>query len=288
MRQQLVPSLHHLRHRQRQVRGDVLHMQALVVLRARLEALVDPARVHAHGRQLPPAHHHRRIALVPPSSYFPLDAVPVHRIVRFVVAVPGKLLHGAARHVQVHVRRLEQVEADLHLVRHGPDDVRADVPPPVAAKHLEPPPDAAVLVLEQLVLVVGGGGASVAVLVAAVRVLGAHVDPLLHFDGAGAVVELVGHVRGLGADVADLADEGQLGDFDVIDLEVGVRVGLVGEVELADGDGADVFEIVLGDGLSGGFFLSGREGGFTLLCPWEPPGWEPDMKPPPSAAPWAP
>ncbi|KAL9043429.1 MAG: hypothetical protein Q9214_003386, partial [Letrouitia sp. 1 TL-2023] len=238
MRQQLVPRLHHLRHRQRQVRGDVLHVQALIVLRARLEALVDLARVHAHGRQLPPAHHHRRVALVSVSpSYFPLHAVPGHRIVRFVV----QLLHGAARHEQVHVRRLEQVEADLHLVCHGADDVRADVPAAVAAEHLEPPPDAAVLVLEQLVLAC----ASIVVVVlvaAAVWVLGAHVDPLLYFDGAGAVVEFVGHVGGLRADVADLADEGQLGDFDVIDLEIGVRVGLRGEVELADGDGADVFE----------------------------------------------
>lgn len=149
------------------------------------------------------------------------------------------------------------MEGDLHLVRHGPDDVRPDVPPPVAPEYLEPAPHAAVLVLEQLVLVVGGE-ASVAVLVAAVRVLGGHVDPLLHFHRAGAVVELVGHVGGLRADVADLADEGQLGDFDVVDPEVGFRVGLGGEVELADGDRADVFEVVLGDGLSGAVFFFPR------------------------------
>ncbi len=36
------------------------------------------------------------------------------------------------------------------------------------------------------------------------------VNPLLDFNGAGAVVEFVGYVRGLRGDVADLADEGEL------------------------------------------------------------------------------
>ncbi len=34
------------------------------------------------------------------------------------------------------------------------------------------------------------------------------IDPLLDFDGAGAVVKFVCDVGGLGGDVADLADEG--------------------------------------------------------------------------------
>ena len=38
------------------------------------------------------------------------------------------------------------------------------------------------------------------------------VDPLLYFDEAGAVVEFVGYVCGLGGDGADLADKGDLRD----------------------------------------------------------------------------
>ena len=53
------------------------------------------------------------------------------------------------------------------------------------------------------------------------------VDPLFYFDGTGAVVHFVGDVCGLGGYVAYLADEGDLGYFDVVDLEFGVWVRLV-------------------------------------------------------------
>ncbi len=39
---------------------------------------------------------------------------------------------------------------------------------------------------------------------------GIGVDPLLDFDCASAVIDFVGYIRGLGGDVTNLADEGDL------------------------------------------------------------------------------
>lgn len=75
----------------------------------------------------------------------------------------------------------------------------------------------------------------------------ARVDPLLDFDLAGAVVDLVGYVCGLGADVADLADEGYGGGVGAVDLVVCFRVGLRGVEGLFDCDWAEsgVVEVAL-------------------------------------------
>lgn len=87
---------------------------------------------------------------------------------------------------------------DFHFIGDGADDVGADVA--LVVEGLEAAPDAGVVVFDEFgFLGIGGivGG-------------GVDVDPLFYFDGAGAVVELVGDVGGLGGDVADLADEGDL------------------------------------------------------------------------------
>lgn len=91
---------------------------------------------------------------------------------------------------------------DFHLVGDGPDDVGADVA--FVVEGFEPSPDASPVVGCE-----GWGFGGVVFVVATA----AHVvffEPLLDFDNAGAVVELVGCVGGLGGDVADLADEGYL------------------------------------------------------------------------------
>lgn len=80
------------------------------------------------------------------------------------------------------------------------DDVRTNVS--LVVESFQPPPHSGVAVLDEL-----GFGA---VHVFAVGVVGVWVDPLLDFDCAGAVVEAVGVVCGLGGDVADLAYEGDL------------------------------------------------------------------------------
>lgn len=59
---------------------------------------------------------------------------------------------------------------------------------------------------------------------------------MLDVDCAGAVIDFVGYIRRLGGDVADLANKGDLGDFDIVDAEVGVGVGLGGFEDLFDGD----------------------------------------------------
>lgn len=137
--------------------------------------------------------------------------------------VRGKLLGRPAREVEVHGRGFEEVVGDFVLVVDGADDVRADVAFVVEGFHAAP--DAGPFADLQLAL----AGDGVAELVVLGRV---GVDPLFDFDGAGAVVELVGHVRGLGGDVADLADEGDLRDLGAFDGEFGVGVWLGGGEDL--------------------------------------------------------
>lgn len=72
------------------------------------------------------------------------------------------------------------------------------------------------------------------------------VEPLLDFNEAGAVVQLVGCVCGLLCKAADLADEGHLLDFGAVDGEFGVGVWLLGVDKLLDCDWAEtVFAVAL-------------------------------------------
>lgn len=75
----------------------------------------------------------------------------------------------------------------------------------------------------------------------------ARVDPLFDFDLAGAIIDLVGDVCGLRADVADLADEGDGGGVGAVDLVVCFRVWLRGVEGLLDCDGTKggVVEVAL-------------------------------------------
>ena len=123
--------------------------------------------------------------------------------------------------------RFQEVIRNLHLVRDGSDDVGADVP--FVVESLEAAPDARPFVLDELRfrgagVVVGGVHGGVG------------VDPLLHFYGAGAVVELVGYVCGLGGYVADLADEGDL-FFGVV-----VSVAVYGDVGMLRRGGGSAWE----------------------------------------------
>jgi hypothetical protein len=80
------------------------------------------------------------------------------------------------------------------------------------------------------------------------------VDPLLDVDDARAVVEPVGDVGGLRADLPYLPDDGDLCDRVAVDGEVGAGVGLLEVEELFDGYGAErlVCEALFGNGLSDG------------------------------------
>ncbi len=99
----------------------------------------------------------------------------------------------------MHIRRLEQVILDLVVVGQWTDDVCTDVA--FVVEGFQAAPDAGVGVFDESRFgVVGVVG----------RVHGCDgvgVDPLFYFNGAGAIVEFVSYVCGLGGDVADLADE---------------------------------------------------------------------------------
>lgn len=95
MTQQLIPRFHHIRNLHPQRRRYILHMQPLIMLRARLQRPIHPPRPRAHIRHLPSIHRARvrRVLLIP---HLRLLAV------RAVGAVDGRfaeLLGRAAREV---------------------------------------------------------------------------------------------------------------------------------------------------------------------------------------------
>lgn len=94
----------------------------------------------------------------------------------------------------MYVRSFQEVHADLVEIGDGADNVGTDMA--LVVKGLEAAVDPDIDVLLQRGF--GSVGRRIA------------VDPLLYFDKASAVVELVSNVCGLGGDGADLADEGDL------------------------------------------------------------------------------
>lgn len=143
--------------------------------------------------------------------------------------------------IQMHGRGLEQVAADLVVIRDGPYDLRADML--LIVERLELAPHPCVAILDQP----GFLPARRLPVLLALRVV--RVDPLLDLDGAGAVVELVGDVRGLRGDVADLRYESDGGDFGAVDAELALLVLGFGRVDLLDGYRAErVFAVALVDG----------------------------------------
>ena len=176
---------------------------------------------------------------------------------------------------------------NLHLICHRPNNVGAHMA--AIVKRLQPPPHSRPLILHQL------AGRFICRVANVHGSSGVGVDPLFYLDGSRAVVELVGDVCGLGADVADLAEEGDLGDFDVVDFEVGVWVRLGGVEDLFDGAGPEGVFVV---GALGGqdvnlrWELGWDESGkgwkdvitFLAELDWDPP-WEPPINPPPPIPP---
>ena len=74
------------------------------------------------------------------------------------------------------------------------------------------------------------------------------IKPLLDFNEAGTVVELVGCICCLLCETADLTNEGYLLNLIAVNDEFGVRVGLVGVDELLDGYWAErVFPVSLNE-----------------------------------------
>lgn len=126
--------------------------------------------------------------------------------------------------VQMHGQALELVVVDLVEVIDGAHKVGANVS--LLVEGLEATPYAHVLVQRIF-------GFGILLLVG--------VDPFLDVDCAGAVVETVRDVGGLGVYGANLADDGDLGDGVVVDGEVGAGVGFFEVEELLDGDGPERF-----------------------------------------------
>lgn len=96
----------------------------------------------------------------------------------------------------MHDRRLEEVVLDLVFVLYRSDNRCANVP--LVIERLELAEDAHIHLLTEF------GRCPVYGVAVNVRI---GVDPLLGFNGAGPVVELVGVVGSLVGDVADLGDE---------------------------------------------------------------------------------
>jgi len=115
---------------------------------------------------------------------------------------------------------LKQVILHLVVIRHEADLVGANVL--LVAEGLELTEDADVLAIESL------EGAILS------RVVG--VNPLFHFQSAGAVIYHICYVGGLLGDTPDAADERDMGDLDVVNFERSVGERLLRFEDLFDGD----------------------------------------------------
>ena len=159
MTQQLLPRLHHIRDIHPAQGGNILHMQTLIVLRTVLQRLIHPPRHLADVRHAAAVDFSCSAA-----------AVVVHAVGGAGPAAAAGLgfypIERPAREVEVHVCRFEEVVCDVHLVRDGPDDVRADVS--LVVEGLQPAPDAGPFVFCELGL--GGGGPAAAAAADAVDV----------------------------------------------------------------------------------------------------------------------
>ena len=196
MPQQLIARLQHVTDLQPQLRRDILHMQTLVVLRTRFQRVEDPPRRHAE--------HVERGSGTSATGCVPVAAVLLLLLALLSTTVDtgrtllggrgGELLRRAPRKIQMRVRRFEQMVLDLIVVCQRTDDVGADVA--FVVEGLEAAPDAGVGVFDEARF--GGVGAVGGVHAGREVAAGLGVDPEFDLHCAGAVVEFVGYVCGLG------------------------------------------------------------------------------------------
>jgi hypothetical protein len=162
---------------------NLLDMQALVILRRRLQHMEDLLG-HRFLLHAQPARGRGGVVIC---------LVDEHGISIGLATTSSQGLGRAPREVEMHVRRLQEVHADLVRVRDGADDVGGDVA--LVVKAFDAAEGAHVAVLFDARL---DGRATLG------------VDPLLGFDDASSVVDLVSYVRMLRRNGPDLADEGYL------------------------------------------------------------------------------
>ena len=155
----------------------------------------------------------------------------------------GRLGIRPRRVVRVAVDGFEEVVGDLVVVLDGPDAERDDGG--VAAELLDVAVDARVLADGHRVLL----GRRVGVV---------RVDPLLHDDGAGAVVECVHLVGGGVGGLDDLAEEGDVVDLLAVDAKALVLYVSGGAARLAENRQC---------------LCSLQLGSKTQLCGFEIAGW---------------
>lgn len=197
--QQFLGGGHDVLDRHARLARDMLHVDAVARVAAALEEIVHASRLG-------------RVSLIPRivAAVVVAAVVDKHTIIIAIVVIMTRIPAGvggpAAREVQVHVGGLEEVVVDLVEVADGLDDVRAHVPLVVVA--LEPAPDPHVVADAERAR--GRGRA---------RLHLVRVDPELHLDYAGPVVQLVRRVRRLRADGPHHAHERHLLHVRAVDPE---------------------------------------------------------------------
>lgn len=202
----LVCSLEHVGNVHTGSAGNVLHVKTLVDLRSGLHALEDLSGMS-------------RDTCRKSAACSRVTTVGRALSLLALLLCPER----AACEEEVDVGSFQHMIVDLVQIAQRADLLSDNV---TLAEGLELAPNASVCILNQTAL------ASIIVLV-----LGSfHIDPDLDLDGASAIVELVGNICGLLADVADLANERDGGQFGAVDGEI-LTVGLIGFEQLLDSDG---------------------------------------------------
>lgn len=203
----LVCSFEHIGNIHTSSAGNVLHVKTLVDLRSGLHALEDLSGVSRDTSR---------------KSATCSRVTTISRALSLLALLLCS--ERAACEEEVDVCSFQHMVVDFVEIGQGTDLLGDNV---TLAESLQLAPDTSVCIFNQTAL------ASVVFFILS----SLHVDPDLDLNGASAIIQLVGDICGLLADVADLTNKRDCGQFGAIDGEV-FTVGLIGFEKLLDSDGA--------------------------------------------------
>jgi hypothetical protein len=210
---QFITTLRNLSSRHVQLGRNNLQVQTSIILRLSLEQVINLLRNRRHRSQ----------SLVLPSAVF---LRTTHNRIAAGPILRRSATRRAARKEQMHSGSLEEMAIQLVEISQRPHTMSTDVA--LVSERLDGTKDAGVAVELELALAIAGRLAVVCIHV----VGGRRVNPFLDFDFACAVVDFVCDVCALGADVADLTHEEDVGYVGAVDLEWGFGVRLRGVEDL--------------------------------------------------------
>ena len=210
-RKQLIARSRYISNWKIQLRRNKLDVQPLITLRLIAEQVINPPCSRTHSRKC----RILRRSIITHSTHSRI--CPLH--------TSSSTARRPTSKEKMHSGRLEEMTMQLIDILQRPNTVRTNIS--LIPKRLQFPEDLRISVQLNLILSRGTGAFGFI----GIHVIGCRrVNPLLDFDFAGSIVDLVCDVCGLRGNVADLADEADACCVGAIDLVVCFWVGL-GRIE---------------------------------------------------------